>query len=191
MSSREAKRLAMPQHDLPTPASNVEWKAWARHPERLQAIAEPLAGTTPQILHQTDTFFNVRHGRLKLRQFRPGSGELIYYERPDRSGPKTSNYVIVPIDQPEALRDILRQALGIRGVVRKLRRVYLVGQARIHLDTVEGLGEFIEVEVVLRPGQEVSEGEAIAERLRHDLEVSCDDLVDRAYVDLLGPSATL
>jgi predicted adenylyl cyclase CyaB len=181
----------MPQDHVPSPACNVELKARARDPERLRAIAERLAGTTPLVLEQIDTFFHVPHGRLKLRQFCPDSGELISYERPDRSGPKTSDYIIVPTDEPAALRDMLQRALGIRGEVRKLRRVYIVGQARIHLDTVEGLGQFIEVEVVLKPGQSVSEGEAIAERLRHDFEVSPDDLVDRAYIDLLWPSATL
>jgi adenylate cyclase class IV len=175
----------MSESDVPRPATNVEWKARARDPQRLRAIAEGLAGLSPQLLEQVDTFYNVPFGRLKLRQFSPVSGELIYYERPDQPGPKTSIYDIVSTDQPVALRAMLARALGVRGEVRKLRRVYLVGQTRIHLDTVEGLGEFVEVEIVLKVGQSPSEGEVIAWRLFQDLEICPADLVNRAYVDLL------
>jgi adenylate cyclase class IV len=167
-------------------ATNIEWKARAHNPEYQRTLAERRAGCPPEVLEQVDTFFPVPRGRLKLRQLAPDRGELIFYERPNQPGPKQSNYSVVPTSEPAALRGILAQALGVRGEVRKRRRLYLVGQSRIHLDDVEGLGTFLEVEVVLAPGQDLAEGERIAADLRRALDVRAEDLVDRAYIDLLA-----
>jgi predicted adenylyl cyclase CyaB len=140
-------------------------------------------------LEQTDTFFNAPRGRLKLRQLFADRGELIFYDRPDRAGPKLSVYVITRTTEPAALRETLAQALGVRGEVRKRRWLYLVGPSRIHFDQVEGLGTFLEVEVVLQPGQTAPEGEQVAAALRAELGVHEADLIERAYIDLLecGP----
>ncbi len=80
---------------------------------------------------------------------------------------------------------MLELAYGIRGVVRKTRYLYLAGQTRIHLDDVEGLGRFMELEVVLEEGQSDAEGQKIAEDLMSALGVERDDLIDGAYMDLL------
>ena len=79
------------------------------------------------------------------------------------AGPKRSDYLIVETSDPSTLKATLTAALGVRGVVRKTRRLYLVGQTRVHLDEVEGLGQFMELEVVLRPEQSNAEGQAIAD----------------------------
>jgi predicted adenylyl cyclase CyaB len=168
-------------------ADNVEWKAHSRDPQQQRELAERLADGPPELLEQADTFFPTPHGRLKLRQLAVDRGELIYYERPDEAGPKQSTYVLAATDQPEALSAILTRALGVRGVVRKRRWLYRVGQTRIHFDEVEGLGTFLEVEVVLQPGQTISEGERIAEDIRRQLAVRDEDLVGSAYIDLLMP----
>src|SRR5262249_15581871 len=94
-------------------------------------------------------------------------------------------YAITRTTEPTALRAVLAQALGVRGEVRKRRWLFLVGQARIHLDEVAGLGTFLEVEVVLQPGKEVAEGEQVATGLRRALEVREEDLIEAAYLDLL------
>jgi adenylate cyclase class IV len=167
-------------------ATNIEWKARAHNPDYQRTLAERLAGGAPEVLEQVDIFFPVPSGRLKLRQLAPDRGELIFYERQDEAGPKQSNYSVVPTSAPAALRAILAQALGIRGAVCKCRQLFLVGQSRIHLDEVEGLGTFLEVEVVLAAGQDPAEGERIAGDLRRALDVRDEDLVDRAYIDLLG-----
>ena len=85
----------------------------------------------------------------------------------------------------ERLRQVLAKALGIRAVVRKRRAVYFVGQTRIHLDRVEGLGVFIELEVVLDSDQDIRHGAAVVEDLMLKLEIEKEDLVPAAYVDLL------
>jgi predicted adenylyl cyclase CyaB len=99
--------------------------------------------------------------------------------------PTESQYVLAPTDDPLALKTALTNALGVRAVVRKQRTLYLVGQTRIHFDRVENLGEFIELEVVLTPGQTFAEGVEIAAKLMRQLEINEQDLVESAYVDLL------
>jgi adenylate cyclase class IV len=166
-------------------ASNIEWKARVHDLRRQRELVEQFAGRPTDVLEQTDTFFPVAHGRLKLRRFSADHGELIHYFRADQAGPKQSTYAIVPISEPDALCAMLSKAIGVRGVVRKRRWLYLAGQARIHLDDVEELGTFLEVEVVLRPGQLAAEGEQLAESIRGHLDVRDVDLLALAYIDLM------
>jgi predicted adenylyl cyclase CyaB len=165
--------------------SNIEIKARARDLADLRRGAEALSDTPAQVIPQEDTFFYTAKGRLKLRQLAPDWGQLVYYERTDASGPKRSNYHIFETRDPESLKTTLSLALGIRGVVRKKRTLYLVGQTRLHLDEVEGLGEFMELEVVLRPEQSDAEGQAIAQDLMTRLGMREEDLIEGAYMDLL------
>jgi predicted adenylyl cyclase CyaB len=164
---------------------NIEIKARLDDPEAVRKRAEAIATTAPSLIIQADTFFHVPHGRLKLRRFDDGTGELIHYERPDAEGPKESCYTIARVEQPGPMTRILTDALGVRCVVRKTRTLLLVGQTRIHLDQVEGLGSFLELEVVLRPGQGSAEGERIATELMHRMGIHAEDLVSGAYADLL------
>ena len=164
---------------------NVEIKARARNFERKSGLALELASRPAEHLVQRDTFFNVPAGRLKLRHIDGRAAELIHYDRRDGAGPKESRYTICPVDDPAQLEKVLANALGVRGMVRKKRIVALVGQTRIHLDRVEGLGEFIELEVVLDTGQDLQYGTGIAETLMSQLEIEKTDLVEAAYLDLL------
>jgi predicted adenylyl cyclase CyaB len=91
----------------------------------------------------------------------------------------------VETSEPSAIKAALTAALGVRGVIRKRRTLYLVGQTRVHLDEVEGLGEFMELEVVLRPEQSNAEGQDIAQDLMTRLGVRKEDLVEGAYMDIL------
>jgi predicted adenylyl cyclase CyaB len=165
--------------------ANIEIKARARNFADLRRRAEAISDTPVQVIPQEDTFFNTPKGRLKLRQLAPERGQLVYYERTDASGPKRSTYHIFETGNPESLKTALSLALGVRGVVRKTRFLYLAGQTRIHLDEVEGLGEFMELEVVLRPEQSDAEGQAIAADLMIRLGVREEDLLEGAYMDLL------
>ncbi len=165
--------------------SNIEIKARARDFDDIRARAEALADAPVQVLPQEDTFFGVAHGRLKLRVRRDGPAQLIYYERPDRDGPKRSDYHIFETPDAESLKATLGLALGVRGVVRKTRYLYMVGQTRVHLDDVEGLGQFMELEVVLRAGQSDAEGQAVAEDLMSKLGIAEADLLEGAYMDLI------
>lgn len=165
--------------------TNIEIKARVRDSLDLQARAAVLSDTPVEVIPQEDTFFCVPKGRLKLRQLAPDRAQLVYYERPDQDGPKRSEYYIFETSDPQNLKTTLTLALGVRGVVRKTRFLYLVGQTRIHLDDVEGLGQFMELEVVLRDGQTDAEGQAIARDLMTRLGIREEDLLEGAYMDLL------
>jgi adenylate cyclase class IV len=166
--------------------TNVEIKARVCDRHGMGERAASLSGGPPTVLRQEDTFFHVPAGRLKLRKLGPDRGELIFYHRADQPGPKFSDYSISITSEPANLRDVLGTALGVLGVLRKERWLYLVGQTRIHLDRVEGLGDFVELEVVLRWGQSEEQGKAIAADLMRRLEIVSEDLIAGAYLDLLA-----
>lgn len=164
---------------------NIEIKAAARDVRRQRELASQMCNSEPKLLEQMDTFFNVARGRLKLREFTSGDAELIQYERPNRSDPTKSCYSIVPTSCPGDLKKALKTALGILGIMRKRRYLYIVGQTRIHFDEVANLGEFIELEVVLSSEQREADAIAIAHTLMKQLEISKDDLIEQAYIDML------
>ena len=166
--------------------ANIEIKARVADPEALLARARALASAGPETIMQTDTFFQIPEGRLKVREFTDGSGELIFYRRPDAAGPKTSEYAISRTADGLALRELLAAALPVRGVVRKKRLLLLAGRTRIHLDQVEGLGSFMELEVVLTGGEDPKEGEEEAAGLMKSLGIAPADLVQGAYIDMLA-----
>ena len=165
--------------------SNIEIKARVRNFDEIRRRAEDLSDSPVEVIPQEDTFFNTPHGRLKLRLLAEDRAQLIYYTRPDQEGPKRSDYHISHSSDPANLKRILQLAYGIRGVVRKTRYLYLVGQTRVHLDDVEGLGQFMELEVVMQEKQSDAEGQAIAEALMASLGVDMTDLLEGAYMDLL------
>ena len=166
-------------------ARNVEIKARLTNIAMQRDIARRLANSPSTIEKQTDFFFHVPKGRLKLRQLSDNSGQLIFYVRPDQSGPKTSEYMISHTDDPNSLRTVLDTAFGVRGVIRKTREIFIVGRTRIHLDKLEDLGEFLELEVVLEKDEAPEEGWPEAKHLMAVLKIYPEDLVNSAYIDLL------
>lgn len=167
-------------------ARNVEIKAQVDNLDAIEPLAAALSGQEPVAIAQDDTFFACTHGRLKLRAFADGTGELIFYQRADDKGPKESFYVISPTGSPDTLREALTLAYGAIGRVKKQRVVFMAGRTRIHLDHVEGLGEFLELEVVLRDGESASDGMEEARTLMAGLGVSPKQLLSGAYLDLLA-----
>ncbi|CAG4902787.1 class IV adenylate cyclase [Paraburkholderia saeva] len=168
-------------------ARNIEIKARARQFDELRERAAQLSPDAPLIFRQQDFFYDVPRGRLKLRQFDDGTpAELIFYQRDDRDGPKASYYTRSPVTNAEAMHSLLATALTTRGIVTKERHVYLTGRTRIHLDRVDGLGDFIELEVVLAQDDDEEGGQAEAHAMFAKLGVPEADLVAVAYVDLLN-----
>lgn len=167
---------------------NVEIKARIDSLDAVAARARGIADSGPTAIAQDDTFFPCANGRLKLRQFADGTGELIFYQRPDQLGPKTSFYLIARTDDGDALRAVLTHAHGQAGRVVKQRTLYLVGRTRIHLDRVVGLGDFLELEVVLADDEADEVGVRTAHALVEQLGVEPSQLVTEAYVDLLQRS---
>jgi adenylate cyclase class IV len=170
-------------------ARNIEIKARIASIAALQPQVAALAQHGPELIDQDDTFFHCAHGRLKLRAFADGRGELIAYDRPDAPGPKTSNYLITPTHTPDALRSTLARALGEAGRVKKQRLLFLIGRTRVHLDRVDGLGEFLELEVVLRADEPAESGIDEVHTLLLQLGVQPASLIAGAYIDLLNTQA--
>ena len=137
------------------------------------------------MLVQRDTYFHAVQGRLKLREAPGEVAELISYARADRTEARVSSYRVVPVMDPEALAHALADALGVRAVVEKERRLLLYENVRIHLDRVAGLGDFVELEaVVTGPGGPAAEQGKVDE-LRRALDITDDRLVARGYADML------
>jgi len=166
-------------------ARNIEIKARVADLDAVAKVAEQLGAQGPEEILQDDSFFSCANGRLKLRAFAHGTGELIFYRRADQAGPKESFYIRSHTTQPDNLRESLTLAYGSAGRVRKKRLLYMAGRTRIHLDAVQGLGNFVELEVVLREGESADDGVREAKALMEALSIGGSQLIEGAYVDLL------
>ena len=166
-------------------ARNVEIKARLRDINIQRDIALRLSKSDPVIIHQEDIFFKTNKGRLKLRVFTDGSGELISYIRTDKKGPKTSEYFIFKTDNPDELKKLLTHSLGILHRVVKKRELFIVGKTRVHIDQVDQLGDFLELEVVLDKNDSPEDGKKTAKELMDKLRIPENSLIEKAYVDLL------
>lgn len=164
---------------------NIEIKARVADLDAVAARAFALADQGPIEIIQDDIFFKCDGGRLKLRTFAAGEGELIFYRRNDQPGPKESFYVRSPTSAPESLREALSSAYGQAGRVQKHRTLFLVGRTRVHLDRVTGLGDFLELEVMLDEQEACEAGVDEAHQLLAKLFTEPPLLVEGAYVDLL------
>jgi predicted adenylyl cyclase CyaB len=169
-------------------ARNIEIKAHIKSIAEVIPRVEAIATGGPTEILQDDTFFACDSGRLKLRVFSEERGELIHYRRADRQDPKESYYVVTPTHSPYSLHEVLTLAYGQTGRVEKHRTLYLAGRTRIHLDHVKALGDFLELEVVLDDGESAEVGIAEAHALMEQLGIDETQLVEGAYVDLLGES---
>lgn len=167
-------------------ARNVEIKARVENIVELEKKVIPLATQGPEELIQDDTFFNCKEGRLKLREFASGYGQLVFYKRNDKYGPKESFYLISETTSPQTLREVLSTAYGVIGRVKKKRLLYMVGRTRVHLDVVEDLGQFMELEVVLDESETTEVGIAEAHNLMSELGIDNSQLIEGAYFDLLN-----
>ncbi len=134
--------------------------------------------------HQIDTYFKVNNGRLKLRE---GNIEnnLIHYNRNNESGPKMSEFTLYKPAQNEVLKDILTKSMDVLVVVDKKREIYYIENIKFHLDTVENLGTFVEIEA---EGKDESEKESLLKQCNHYIDlfkIQEDDLISISYSDLL------
>ncbi|XP_043471719.1 uncharacterized protein LOC122504602 [Leptopilina heterotoma] len=169
---------------------NIEIKAKVGNPEEFLVKVKEISDSKETVIPQRDVFFNLpkdKPGRLKLRNYQDGTGELIFYDRPDIKGPKLSSFekTFLTSDACKGIEGILTTAYGTLGIVEKTRLLYMVGQTRIHVDQVKGLGSFMELEVVLADDESIEHGEKISNDLMDKLGITKDCLISGAYMDLL------
>jgi homotetrameric cytidine deaminase len=172
---------------------NLELKARDADPRRSLERAVAIGAEDRGEIAQRDTYFARVRGRLKLREQTPGATELVEYRRADSTDPHPSAYRIVPVGDAAALLDALDSALGTLVTVEKRRRLLVWNGVRIHLDEVEGLGSFLELEAVAEPGSDLVDEREKLERLRGELRIEDAALVAASYSDLLldGPEVLL
>jgi len=170
------------------PRANLEIKARCRDLDAARRRARALASEWVGLDRQRDTYFQTRTGRLKLRESSRSGGQLIAYQRPDEAGVKRSDYQVLAVADPVGLKGLLSALLGVHREVAKRREIGLCDNVRIHLDRVEGLGTFLELEAVFdgSPEQEKQEREKLA-LLMDQLGVVEGDLLASSYEGLLGP----
>jgi len=162
---------------------NIEIKARCTRPEvvagRLLELGADHKGTD----HQVDTYFKVNSGRLKLRE---GNIEnnLIYYKRSDQDGPKRSDVLLYPANPDPGLKQILSDTMGVLVVVDKRRDIFFIGNVKFHIDHVDRLGSFVEIEAIGEKGEE-EKLDGQCKYYMNELEIDDDDLVSVSYSDLL------
>ncbi len=164
---------------------NVEIKARCSDPSAIRECLLNKGADCKGIDEQTDTYFNVQHGRLKLRE---GNIEnnLIYYERNDQAGPKHSNFQLIKVENSDDLKNVLTRSVGVKAIVHKRREIYYIDNVKFHIDDVPGLGSFVEVEA----------GNMLAPLSQKELEQQCNEymqafgikpehLVEVSYSDMM------
>lgn len=168
-------------------SANLEIKAPIADPGALRARASALATETVGVDDQVDTYFRVPTGRLKLRESSLSGGQLVPYLRPDDDGPRRADYQVIPVPDPDGLKTLLTEMLGVHRIVRKRREIWLFENVRIHLDAVEDLGDFMELEAVFdgTPTAEAEQQRKIA-YLMKELGVAPEALVPTSYEALLS-----
>jgi adenylate cyclase class 2 len=186
MVSRIAPSRAQPAPGAPGRA-NLEIKARCADLSAARAVAERLGARRLGLDDQRDTYFETREGRLKLRESSLSGGQLIPYRRPDRRGPRRSDYRVIPVEDPASLRELLIGLLGLHRVVTKQREIWLYENVRIHLDRVEGLGTFLELEAVFDGSPDGENAQrARIDFLMRELGIAEAELIGTSYEALVA-----
>ena len=167
------------------PFLNVEIKARCSNASYIRNYLVSKNANFKGVDKQTDTYFNVQNGRLKLRE---GNIEnnLIYYKRDDNAGPKNSHFKLVKVEDAVGLKESLTDAIGVKVVVVKNREIYYIENVKFHLDEVPGLGSFVEIEA----------GNILADLSQELLKEQCDfyikefgikeeDMISNSYSDMM------
>lgn len=163
---------------------NVEVKIRLADLHAVAAAVRGLGADDRGVLKQVDTYFRAPRGaRLKLREQEPGGAQLIAYERPDTDGLRTCHYRIFKVADPMGLKDTLALGLGVLRRVVKARQLFMLGRTRVHLDQVEGLGDYLELEVVMREGEPPAAGEKEADDILRKLGLDNAPQIAGSYLE--------
>jgi predicted adenylyl cyclase CyaB len=187
MAASVPRAGASAARDARSVRANLELKARCSDLGRARELAQAVATEWLGVDDQVDTYFFTRTGRLKLRESSRSGAQLVPYVRPDVRGPRRSDYAVLPVADAQALARLLGDLLGVKRVVRKRREIALYENVRIHLDRVEGLGEFVELEAVWDGAPAgLPEQERRIAFLRERLEIRDADLIAGSYESLLS-----
>jgi adenylate cyclase len=166
--------------------ANIEVKVRLHEPEEMAARVKAVAGEPTAVFSQEDVFFQVPRGRLKMRLTSDSEAEFIYYQRVNQPGPRYSGYFSYRPADSARVEAELSTLFGIKGSVKKKRRLFWLEGARIHLDEVDGLGQFLEVEVPISHPSATHRASALAEKIIARLGIRSSDFEPKAYEELLA-----
>lgn len=164
---------------------NIEIKARCANPQHVRELLRASNADFRGVDKQIDTYFRTPQGRLKLREGQI-ENSLVYYEREDQTGPKHSNVSLVALAPHSGIKEILMKVLEVLVSVEKQREIYFIGNVKFHIDSVKGLGSFVEIEAIDLDGSQGKE--KLLRQCREFMELFCivqEDLVTVSYSDLL------
>jgi adenylate cyclase, class 2 len=163
--------------------TNLEIKA--KYPSLAQAreISRTLGARFGGMLNQTDTYFRVKQGRLKLREINDRGLELIHYRRKNTLGSRYSDYTVLELKKKEAAKRVLKSLFDTLVIVKKKRELFLYKNSRIHIDSVVGLGGFIEFEVLVTRGKK--QANQLMLFLKREFGIDSSNLIAGSYSDML------
>jgi len=164
---------------------NIEIKAKCSDLNKIRKILISQKADFKGIDHQVDTYFKVNSGRLKLREGNI-ENDLIFYNRPNKKGPKKSEVILLKNDPKSSLKKILEASLEKLIVVDKLREIFFIKNVKFHLDKVKNIGTFIEIEAIDRKGS-LSDNKLLRQ-CNFYLKlfgIKEKDLINNSYSDLL------
>jgi adenylate cyclase class IV len=164
---------------------NLELKATDPDPGRSLEVCRHLGARDEGTLWQRDTYFDARTGGLKLREQEPGHPHLIQFERADEPQQRESRYRIVEVGDPTVLLAALTDALGVTVTVTKRRHLFIWQNVRIHLDEVQSLGTFIELEAVAADRSDLRDEQRLIRRLRDSFSITDERLLATGYATQL------
>ncbi len=162
---------------------NLELKARIKSVRNAKLFAEKIKARYKGVLHQTDQYYNCKHGRLKIRTGESAGAEMIFYNRPNRKKSRFSDYIVLQVKDPEFLDKYCSLSCGKKVKVEKKRILYLYKNSRIHLDQVRRLGSFIEFEVMVKYGQR--QARELMKFLVRNFGIKYNDTISVSYSDLL------
>lgn len=165
---------------------NIELKARRNDLGELRGRCESLGVESQEPERQVDTHFNVSHGRLVLRESLESGAELIHYVRDDVAGARESYCNLYPVENPEGLKALLGNALGVSVTVTKRRQTYVLGNVRIHVDKVQGLGGFVELHGAVDEPKELPLIADEVQAVRQALGIEPHALVKESYATLVA-----
>ena len=165
---------------------NIELKARCEDLGRLRETCESLGAEGQEPERQIDTYFSVSHGRFKLRESSESGAELIYYVRDDVVEARESHYDLYQVEDPEGLKAMLTKALGVSVVVAKRRETFVIDNVRIHLDKVQGLGSFVEIQGTIDNSGELPLVADEVQGIQRALGIDPQSLVKESYAVLVG-----
>ncbi len=164
---------------------NVEIKARCNNPESIRQYLLSNQAEFRGVDEQTDTYFTVTHGRLKLREGKI-ENNLIFYERNNQAGPKSSHFDLVKIEDARGLKEVFTKACGIKVIVKKRREIYYIGNVKFHIDEVPGLGSFVEIEAGnVFKDLSLEQLQQQCEYYMNEFKIAKDDLIEISYSDML------